>query len=122
MSKNYNSQASSGASLKPLLKYVRPHRSLLITAFILAAVSVAALLYAPILVGDAVDKIVSKDNVDFEGLALVLIKLAVTVAVSALSQWLMSLMTNRVTYFTVRDIRNDAFANIQTSSFVYRQK
>lgn len=119
MSKNYNSQASSGASLKPLLKYVRPHRSLLITAFILAAVSVAALLYAPILVGDAVDKIVSKDNVDFEGLALVLIKLAVTVAVSALSQWLMSLMTNRVTYFTVRDIRNDAFANIQRLPLSY---
>lgn len=110
---------SSSASIKPLLKYVRPHRSLLIAALLLAAVSVAALLYAPILVGNAVDKIVSAGHVDFGSLGITLVKLAVTVAVSALSQWMMSLMTNRVTYFTVRDIRNDAFSNIQRLPLSY---
>lgn len=110
---------ASASSFKPLLRYVRPHRGLLIAALVLAAISVASLLYAPILVGNAVDKIVSKDNVDFSTLSSVLIRLAVTVGISALSQWLMSLMTNRVTYFTVRDIRNDAFANIQRLPLSY---
>ena len=105
--------------LKQLLRYVRPHRGLLLISLILAAVSVAATLYAPILVGEAVDKIVTKDNVDFAGVRNVLIKLGVTVAVTAAAQWLMSLCTNKVTYYAVRDLRNDAFSNLQKLPLSY---
>ncbi|MBR6874025.1 MAG: ABC transporter ATP-binding protein [Ruminococcus sp.] len=104
---------------KPLLRYVRPHFRLLLLSLLLASVSVAAMLYAPILVGDAVDLIVTKDNVDLPGVGNVLIKLGVVVAVSALAQWLMSLCTNRVTYYVVRDIRNDAFSNLQRLPLSY---
>ena len=105
--------------LKPLLHYVRPHMWLLFVSLIFAVISVAATLYAPILVGDAVDLIVSKDNVDFAGVRNVLIKLGVTVGITAAAQWLMSLCTNKVTYYAVRDLRNDAFSNLQRLPLSY---
>ena len=109
----------SNSVLKPLLGYVRPYRGLLIVSLLLAFISVTATLYAPILVGDAVDLIISKGNVDFEGVAKILIKLAVLVGISAFAQWLMTLCTNKVSYCTVRDIRNEAFANLQKLPLSY---
>ena len=109
----------SPSVLKPLMRYVRPHIGLLIVSLIFAVISVAATLYAPILVGDAVDLIVTKDNVDLDGVLTVLIKLGVTVAITAAAQWLMSLCTNKVTYYAVRDLRNDAFSNLQKLPLSY---
>ena len=105
--------------LKPLMRYVKPHMGLLFVSLIFAVISVAATLYAPILVGDAVDLIISKDNVDFDGVRAVLIKLGITVAITAAAQWLMSLCTNKVTYYAVRDLRNDAFSNLQKLPLSY---
>ena len=66
-------------------------------------------LYAPILVGNAVDLIIANGLVDFDGIINIIIKLGVTVTVTGIAQWLMSLCTNKITYCVVRDIRNDAF-------------
>ena len=101
------------------MRYVKPHSGLLVISLIFAAVSVAASLYAPILVGDAVDKIITRDNVDFAGVRNVLIRLGITVAVTAAAQWLMSLCTNKVTYYAVRDLRIDAFSNLQKLPLSY---
>lgn len=105
--------------IKPLLKYVGPHVWLLAVALLLAVISVACTLYAPILVGDGIDLIIDKGNVDFDGLKPILVKLAVVVAATGVSQWLMSLCTNKVSYCTVRDIRNDAFDNLQKLPLKY---
>ena len=110
---------NSPSVLKPLMRYVKPHKGLLLLSLLLAAVSVAATLYAPILVGDAVDCIITKGNVDFAGVRNVLIKLGITVAVTALCQWLMSLCTNKVTFYAVRDLRNDAFSKLQRLPLSY---
>lgn len=104
---------------KPLISYAGPHIWLLVIALILAVISVAATLYAPILMGRGIDLIIDEGNVDFNGLIPILIKLAAVVTVTGISQWLMSLCTNKVTYNTVRDIRNDAFKNIQQLPLKY---
>lgn len=105
--------------IKPLISYAGPHIWLLVIALILAVISVAATLYAPILMGRGIDLIVDEGNVDFNGLIPILIKLAAVVTVTGISQWLMSLCTNKVTYNTVRDIRNDAFKNLQQLPLKY---
>lgn len=104
---------------KPLISYAGPHIWLLVIALILAVISVAATLYAPILMGRGIDLIIDEGNVDFNGLIPILIKLAAVVTVTGISQWLMSLCTNKVTYNTVRDIRNDAFKNLQQLPLKY---
>ncbi len=113
------SEKTSFSSLRPLLSYIRPHKHLLIVTLLLACVSVAATLYAPILVGDAVDLIVSKGKVDFEGVVKILIKLGILVAAAGAAQWFMSLCTNKVAFLAVRDLRNDAFANLQKLPLSY---
>lgn len=111
---------TGGASvLKPLLKYVGPHTWLLVAALVLAVISVASTLYAPILLGDGIDLIIDEGRVDFGGLVPILKKLAVIVVITGASQWLMSLCTNKVTYYTVRDLRNDAFKNLQRLPLKY---
>lgn len=104
---------------KPLISYAGPHIWLLVIALILAVISVAATLYSPILMGRGIDLIIDEGNVDFNGLIPILIKLAAVVTVTGISQWLMSLCTNKVTYNTVRDIRNDAFKNLQQLPLKY---
>ena len=98
--------------LKPLLSYARPYIWLFVLSMVLALVTVSTTLYAPILIGQAVDLIIGPENVDFAGLVPVIVKLCVTVAVTAISQWLMSLCTNRITFNVVRDIRNEAFSKL----------
>ncbi len=113
------SNTSDKSALKPLLRYISPYKWLLILALILAIISVAATLYAPILVGNAIDLIVGKGNVDFDAVSAILIRLAVTVAIVGISQWVMLLCTNKISYNVVRDLRNDAFDNLQKLPLSY---
>lgn len=98
--------------LKPLLSYARPYIGLFGISMLLAVITVATTLYAPILIGQGVDLIVGKKNVDFGALVPIIIKLCITVSLTALSQWLMSLCTNKITFNVVRDIRRKAFAKL----------
>lgn len=100
-------------TLRRLLGLVRPHWPFLLGSLALAAVSVALTLYAPVLIGDAVDFIVGPGRVDFAAFAPILVRLAVVVAFTALAQWLMALCNNRMTYHIVYDLRVKAFSNLQ---------
>lgn len=99
--------------LKRLLSFTRPYLSYLALALFFAVVSVSMTLYAPVLTGRAVDLVAGKGAVDFQALKAVLETLAAVVAVAAVSQWLMGLCTNKITYLTVRDIRVKAFDRLQ---------
>ncbi len=99
--------------LKRLLSFTRPYLSYLALALFFAVVSVSMTLYAPVLTGRAVDLVAGKGVVDFQALKAVLETLAAVVAVAAVSQWLMGLCTNKITYLTVRDIRVKAFDRLQ---------
>ncbi len=99
--------------LKRLLSFTRPYLSYLALALFFAVVSVSMTLYAPVLTGRAIDLVAGKGAVDFQALKAVLEMLAVVVAIAAVSQWLMGLCTNKITYLTVRDIRVKAFDRLQ---------
>lgn len=100
-------------TLKRILAYTKPYIHYLVLALIFALISVVATLYAPILIGDAIDLIVAKGAVDFGGILPILIRLLVVVAITGVAQWLMSVFTNKTAYRTVRDIRTSAFNKLQ---------
>ena len=98
-----------GSTIKKVLKFIGKYKYLLFLAVLFAAVSASLMLYVPILVGSAIDFIVAKDNVDFNSVFTILLKVGVIVGAAALLQWLMNTVNNRITYHVVRDIRNEAF-------------
>ena len=112
-------QKAQKGTLKKVLHYIRPYWALVGLSVLLAAVTVAASLYIPILTGNAVDYIVGPGNVDFPGIFRILVEIGLVIAVAALSQWVMSLINNRITYRVVRDIRNKAFQKIQILPLKY---
>ena len=99
--------------LKRLLSFTRPYLFHLALALFFAVVGVSMTLYAPVLTGRAIDLVAGKGAVDFQALKKILEALAGVVATAALSQWLMGLCTNKITYLTVRDIRVKAFDRLQ---------
>lgn len=106
-------------TIKKVLKYVGRHGVLMALSIILAGIVVALTLYAPILIGNAIDLIVGKNNVDFEGIAEILIKTAIVIGITAAVQWLMNTINNRITYHVVRDMRNEAFKRIEILPLKY---
>ena len=107
------------STIRRILNYIGVYKWLVLLSVILAAVTVALTLYAPILVGEGVDLILGPGNVDFQGLLAVLKKIAVVVALTALTQWLMNHMNNQITYHVVQDIRVKAFQHIQELPLKY---
>lgn len=112
-------QKAKKGTLKKVLQYIRPYWFFVGLSILLAAVTVAASLYIPILTGDAVDLIVGPGNVEFAGIVKILVRIGVIIGIAALSQWVMSLINNRITYRVVRDIRNEAFRKIQILPLKY---
>ncbi|MBD9154125.1 MAG: ABC transporter ATP-binding protein [Lachnospiraceae bacterium] len=95
-------EAGQTQTLKKVLHYMKPYRFFLLLSVILAAITVASTLYLPLLIGKAVDCIVGKGNVNFDGLITVLIKMAVMIGITALAQWIMNVCNNKLTYQIVR--------------------
>ena len=100
-------------TLKKVFRYISAYRFWMAVSIFLAVVTVALTLYIPILVGRAVDHIIGKGLVDFENILNILIQIGVTAAVTAVLQWIMNTINNKVTYHVVRDVRNQAFEKIQ---------
>ncbi len=106
-------------TLKKVLHYVGRYKPHLAFSIILAAVSVAATLYIPVLAGRAIDNIVDERNVDFTALKPLLIGIGILAAVTALAQWIMNALNNKITFCVVRDIRNAAMRRIQILPLSY---
>lgn len=106
-------------TLKKVLKYVKRHGLFMVLSILFAAATVALTLYTPILIGDAIDLIVGKGNVDFVQIGAILLKTGIIIGITALLQWLMNTINNRITYHVVRDIRNEAFRKIEILPLSY---
>lgn len=106
-------------TLKKVLKYVKRHGFFIVLSILFAAATVALTLYTPILIGDAIDLIVGKGNVDFVQIGAILLKTGIIIGITALLQWLMNTINNRITYHVVRDIRNEAFRKIEILPLSY---
>lgn len=101
------------STLKRILNYIGHYKWYVLLSLCLAAVTVATTLYAPILVGQGVDLILGKGNVDFGGLLLIIKQIAIVIAITALTQWLMNHINNMIAYRVVKDIRTKAFNHLE---------
>ena len=119
MADTKNKLRSQSATMRRVLRYIRPYLPMLALSLVLALITVALTLYIPILVGRAVDCLLGVGAVDFDTLRTVLLTIGVCVLLTAAAQWVMNVINNRITFLTVQDIRRDAFAHIQSLPLSY---
>lgn len=119
MAKNNKSGYSQSKTLKEVLKYIKKYMFYVVLSVIFAAATVAMTLYVPILTGDAIDLIVGKGNVDFSAVYAIVKKIIIVVGLTALSQWIMNICNNKITYGVIRDIRKDAFEKLEILPLKY---
>ena len=106
-------------TLLRILRFARPHMAYIVLSLVMAVASVSMTLYAPVLIGDAVDQIIGPGNVDFAGVLAILVRLIWVVAAGAVATWLMGLCTNRAAYSTAREIRKSAFETLENVPLSY---
>ena len=116
------SEKKNKAAISQVLRHIKKYIPLMVLSLFLAALSVAGTLYIPIIIGDAIDVLVSTDFESHESLLYYLFNAGAAACFTALAQWLMSVVNNRVAFFVVRDIRNEAFEKIQRLPLSYLDK
>ena len=114
-----NAKMSKAGTMRKVLSYMKRYIPLLVISLALSVVTVALTLYFPILTGRAIDLIVGKGKVDFTAMTAILTRAAIIVVIAAAAQWLTNICNNRMTYNIVRDIRRDAFLNIEKMPLSY---
>ena len=105
--------------MKRIIKHTKKYTFFVILSFVCAFISVIATLYAPILTGDAINLIIEPGRVDFDGIEEIIIKFIIVIAITAISQWIMSIINNRITYMVVKDIRIEAFNHLSDLPLAY---
>ncbi len=100
------------STIKRVLSLIRPFRLWVLLSLVFAIVYVALSLYAPILIGYGVDYIIGVNQVDFQGVLSLIVRILIVVGITALAQWAMNLCNNRITYKVVRNLRNQAFERL----------
>lgn len=105
---------NSRQTLKKVIGYIDKYKYYLILSMFFAVITVALTLYAPILVGRAIDCIVTSSNVDFTQIISILLRLVIVIAITAIVQWLMNVCNNKIAYNVSRDLREKAFAKIES--------
>lgn len=106
-------------TVRRILSYAKPYRAYLLGALLCAVATVCLTLLGPVLVGDAIDFIIAQGQVDFESVGKILLGLLLTIAGTALFQWLMTLCTNAASYYTVRDLRQTLFKKLNAVPLRY---
>ena len=107
------------ATLRRVLRRIRPYSFFVLCSLIVAAVSVAAQLYIPILCGDAIDAMLGAGNVQMAAVLKIIARILIIAAAAALAQWLLSVCNNRITFSVSRDLRNAALRKIQSLPLSY---
>ena len=107
------------STIRRVLALIRPYAGLVALTLLLAVVTVATTLLAPVLSGRAVDLILGPGQVDFAGLGRLALAMAATILCTAAAQWLMNVINNRITFQVVRDIRVRAFEHLQVLPLKY---
>ena len=107
------------STIRRVLALIRPYAGLVALTLLLAVVTVATTLLAPVLSGRAVDLILGPGQVDFAGLGRLALAMAATILCTAAAQWLMNVINNHITFQVVRDIRVRAFEHLQVLPLKY---
>lgn len=101
------------SSLKRIAVFIKPDIKYIVFSAVLSLVTVGLTLYFPILIGRAIDCIIKKGKVDFISLKGYLLKACICVVLNAAFQWLMSTFNNRITFKTVKRMRETVFDKLQ---------
>lgn len=117
--RNNPSSKSQKDVIKRILLLLKPYTVFLVLSFIFAIISVGLTLYVPIIIGDSIDFIVEKGNVNYSGIKVTLIRLLLVVIITAIAQWFMNLCNNRMTFYVVKDIREKTFRQLQIVPLKY---
>lgn len=112
-------RVSQGETVFQVLRYIRRHGLLVVLSIAFAAITVITTLYLPILTGYAIDDMVAAGRVDFAALRSLLFRMMVLIGMTGLSQWLMNVCNNRITYLVMKEIRRDAFERIEILPLSY---
>ena len=115
-------QQSNFKTFFKVMRYLKKYRIHFILSLILTAVSVALTLYVPILVGIAIDLAIGEVLVDIEGIFMILGKIGIAILITAISQWTINILNNKMTYGIVKNIRQEAFSRIQKLPVSYIDK
>lgn len=111
--------ASQKSTVIKVLKRIKRYWLYLAISIIMAAVTVASTLYVPILVGRVIDNIIGPQNVLFDNILIILTQMGIVIAITALSQWIMNICNNKITYHVTRDIRDEAIEKIEVLPLSY---
>ena len=106
-------------TIQRVLQLITPYKGMVILTLTLALITVVTTLLAPVLAGRAVDKIVGPGQVDYQELGRIALAMAATIACTALSQWLMNVVNNRITFQVVRDMRVRVFEQLEILPLKY---
>lgn len=106
-------------TIKKVLKYIKKYNILVVLSFVCAIITVGSTLYAPVLIGDAIDLIIGPGQVDFDGIKNIIFKFVIVISVTMISQWLMNIINNHITYSVVKDIRIEAFSHLHDMPLSY---
>lgn len=110
---NEDNRISRITTIKKVWKYLKHYRAFLILSMTFAVITVLMQLTIPILIGNAIDEIVEAGKVDFDALFVIFKQMAIVIGIAAVSQWLMNACNNKLTYSTVKDVREQAFMRIE---------
>lgn len=105
--------------LSKVLKRIKKYWGFLFLSIIMAAVTVASTLYVPILIGQAIDTIIGPGNVLFDVIIKILMRIGIVIGITALSQWIMNVCNNKITFHVTRDIRDEAIQKIEVLPLKY---
>lgn len=111
--------SGNGQIIKKVLTRIKKYWFFLLLSIVTASITVASTLYVPILTGEAIDYIIGPGNVDFTAIGRIIITMIIVIAVTAVSQWVMNICNNKITYQVVRDIRQEAMERIQVLPLSY---
>ena len=107
------------STMQRVISYVGKYRLFLVMSLLFALISVASTLYAPVLTGDAIDYMIGEGRVDFEALLVLLVRLGIVIGVTSVSQWLMNLCNNHITFHVAEDVRTEAFDHLHELPLSY---
>ncbi len=109
---------ASPGTLRKVLKYIGRYRLLLPISILLTLLSVGLTLYLPILVGKVID-LIGVTPIDFKAILSIIINGVVIIGATAVMQWFISAINNKIAYGVVRDIRRDAFVKLESLPLSY---
>ena len=107
------------SSVKRILRYIKKYSYLLVISILLSLITVGLTLYIPIVIGDAIDLIVGKEQVLLDKILTLLLNVGIISVIIAALQWVMNTINNKITFSVTRDVRNEAFDKLEKLPLKY---